>query len=951
MKSQFKFGFLVLFVLLISFSFFSFRDSGDYELINGKIIKRGEYKMYLKGHLVLKFKNQISPLSGNTFGIGTIDNILQQYKVNDLLQPHPLNPVVSKRMIGDEELAKIYMVKYDSDIDPFELASDVLSNNGNILDWAEPSFVYTQDYTPNDPIIAGQYHINRIMSFQAWDITRGDTSITIGIVDSGSDLDHPDLAANIKRNWLENPTNGIDDDANGYIDDWRGWDFYHNDNDPNVMSQEGDHGSHVSGCASQVTDNGVHGAGVGFKTKLLISKHTPDVGGTSLYNTDQGIIYCYQNGAKVINCSFGSSYYSAYSQQVVSTAWANGSIVVGSAGNEGLNIPRYPASYDNVVSSAATTSSDTKASFSNYHSSVDCCAPGDNILSTVWNNSYIGYSGTSMSAPITTGTIALIRASHPTWTPAQVVERLLLGVDSIYHLNPSYVGMLGTGRINAFKCVADKPILSLLSSMHTDSLYGNNDKVYDINEVIPIAVSMRNIWLTGNDVSIRLTTTDPNVEIVQDSVFVGNLAFYQSFSTTYANTFKVKAKPTCPFDKDVTFKIDYSNSAYTLNTANTITIRFRSGFATHTINNLKLSLTKDGAVGKKTEAYGNGLFIGSGTNNNIFEGGLLIGLNNTKVSDVCRRGASPANVSDTDFVALNAYSIITPGTVSNQDGTGKFNDDGAGTNKIGVEVSAYSYAFNTTNDQNYILIRYGIKNTTSSAINNLYAGLYMYFSPNGISTDNMATLDTLNKLGIVYNNTTPADYLGLAMMTNHTLNFRAINVTSEVLNGWTTAEKYTALSSNISSASYGPGRAGVVVSGGPFNLSPNQVEYVGFAVVHSGSIAGLKTNTQYAKTKYTSTIGIKNISSEIPAIYELSQNYPNPFNPATTIRFAIPKRDMVKIKVYDVLGKVVSELVNEQLNAGYYEINFNGQNLSSGLYFYRIETSGLIQTKKMLLVK
>jgi hypothetical protein len=511
--------------------------------------------------------------------------------------------------------------------------------------------------------------------------------------------------------------------------------------------------------------------------------------------------------------------------------------------------------------------------------------------------------------------------------------------------------MLGTGRINAFKCVADKPILSLLSSMHTDSVYGNNDKVYDIGEVIPIAVTMRNIWLAGNNVSIRLTTTDPNVELVQDSVYVGNLAFYQSFSTTYANTFKVKAKSSCPFDRDVVFKIDYSSSAYTLNTANSVTIRFRSGFATHTINNLKLSLTKDGAVGKKTEAYGNGLYIGSGTNNNIFEGGLLVGLSSTQVSDACRRGASPANVSDTDFVALNSYSIVTPGTVSNQDGTGKYNDNGAGTTKIGVEVSAYSYAFSTANNQNYIILKYGIKNTTSSTLNNLYAGLYIYYTPNGASTDNLSTLDTLNKLGIVYNNTTPTDYLGLAMMTNHNLNFRAVNVTNEVLNGWTSAEKFTALSTGISSASYGPGRAGVVVSGGPFNLSPNQVEYIGFAVVHSGTLAGLKTNTQYAKTKYTTTIGIKNISTEIPAKYELSQNYPNPFNPVTTIRFAIPKRDLVKIKVYDVLGKVVSELVNEQLDAGFYEVSFYGQSLSSGLYFYRIESSGLIQTKKMLLVK
>jgi len=950
MKSQFKFGFLVLSVLLISFSFFSFRDTGNYELINGEVIKRGEEKMYLKGHLVIKFKEQLTGINNNLFGINSLDNVLKKYEVKEIMHLHPVSRNQSKRFIGDEELAKIYMIKYNSSIDPFELASDVLNNNLLLLDWAEPSFVYTPDYIPNDPTVSAQYHISKIASYQAWDIVKGDTAITIGIVDSGSDLTHPDLSANMKRNWLENPTNGIDDDANGYIDDWHGWDFYYNDNDPNIYTQDNDHGSHVSGCASQVTDNGIHGAGIGFKTKLLICKHTADNGG-SLYYTDQGITYSFQNGAKVVNCSFGSSYYSAYSQQVINTAWANGTVVVGSAGNEGLNIPRYPASYDNVVSVAATNSSDTKASFSNYHSSVDVSAPGDNILSTVWKNSYIQYSGTSMSAPITSGTVALIKASHPSWTPTQIVDRLKLGVDSIYHLNPSYVGMLGTGRINAFKCVSDKSILSLTSYMHTDSIYGNNDKVYDINEVIPIAVTMKNIWLPGNDISIRMSSSDPDIEFVQDSVYIGNIASYQSFSTTYANTFKVKAKSTCPFDKDIVVKLTYSNNAFTLDGSNSITIRFRTGFVTHNINNLKLCLTRDGAVGKKAEAYGNGMFIGSGSANNIFEGGLLIGQSNTKVSDVCRRGSSPANKSDTDFVALNAYHLYTPGTTSSQDGTGKFNDDGAGSNKIGVEVNAYSYAFTTVNDQNYIILRYGIKNTTTSVLNNLYAGLFIYFIPNASATDNMGTLDTLNKLGIVYNNTSPTDYLGLAMLSNHSLNFKAINVTSEVLNGWTAQEKWDALSNGISVPSYGPGRAGFVVSAGPFNLSPNQVEYVGFAVLHSNTLSGLIANTQYAKTKYTTTIGIKNISTEIPGSFEMSQNYPNPFNPVTIFRFAIPKRDLVKIKVFDVLGKEVSVLVNEQLDAGYYEVSFGGQNLSSGLYFYRIESSGLIQTKKMLLVK
>ena len=319
------------------------------------------------------------------------------------------------------------------------------------------------DFTPNDPSVGSQYHIGRIMGYAAWDLCQGDTNVVIGIVDSGSDLDHPDLAANIKYNYLENPTNGIDDDNNGYVDDWRGWDFagadYHalsEDNDPNIVSSYCEHGSHVSGDASEVTNNGTGGAGIGFKCKLLISKHGADNDNTGggysyVYNTNAGLVYCYQNGVKVINCSFGSTSPSAYTQQVINDAWAAGVVICASAGNDGANVPRYPASYENVVSVASTTSSDTKSWFSNYHSTVDVCAPGSSIYSTLYNNSYAVFDGTSMSSPICAGTVALIRSKFPSYTPDQVVTKLKTSCDSIYNLNPGYLGLLGAGRINAYK--------------------------------------------------------------------------------------------------------------------------------------------------------------------------------------------------------------------------------------------------------------------------------------------------------------------------------------------------------------------------------------------------------------------------------------------------------------------------------------------------------------------
>lgn len=947
---------LIFVLVLLSFPFLSFRDNGGFKIIDGKVISKGYDTYYEVGKINIKFKDAISQASIDKFGLNNLDEYISKFNVSKIDQKHPLNSVVAKRKIGDEELSKIYQIVFEKSIDPMDFASELKNKFSGLLDWAEPSFVYKSDFIPNDPNTGSQYHLSKINAFQAWDLCQGDTNVIVGIVDSGTDFDHPDLQANLKTRWSE-PINGLDDDANGYVDDWRGWDFYGNDNDPSIMPNGNTHGSHVSGCASQVTNNGVHGAGIGFKVKIIMTKHTDDSNPESyLYNTDAGIVYCYQNGAKVINCSYGSASYSSYTQTVCTNAWNNGTIICGSAGNGdangiGQNWARYPASYDNVVSVAATNSTDTKTTFSNYHSTVDVSAPGESILSTYYNNTYEYLSGTSMSSPITAGTVALIRSKYPTWTVQQVLNRLLIGVDSIYDVNPTYVGLLGTGRINAFKCLSDYPILKITSVSHNDSIYGNNDKVYDIGEVIPIALTFKNTFIAGSNASIRLTTSDPNVEIIQDSVYIGSVPAFNSLNTTFANTFKVKAKSTCPFDRDVTFKVSNSSNCYTDNNANTFVLKFRQGFATHTKNNMKLALTSDGAIGKKVQSYGTGLLLGNGTTNQIYECGLMIGISNTQVSDVSRREQTPANVSDTDFVPLGAYTLTTPGIISAQDGNGKFNDNGAGANKIGVEITQQSFAFTGASDSNYILIRYSIKNNNAATLNNLYAGIFTFFSPNGTATSgNITRYNAANKLGYTYNTNISNPYLGVAMMnTNLNMNFKALPFI-DVINGFTTAEKWSTLSSGIANDSIGPGGSAFTLSAGPLTIPANQSAIIGFAILKGNDLMDLQNTVNTARVKYN-TVGINQISNLLPKKYELLQNYPNPFNPVTKINFAIPKNEFVNIKVYDVLGREIMTLVNEKMNAGYYEFSFDGSSLSSGMYFYKMTTNSYSDIKRMVLVK
>jgi hypothetical protein len=186
-------------------------------------------------------------------------------------------------------------------------------------------------------------------------------------------------------------------------------------------------------------------------------------------------------------------------------------------------------------------------------------------------------------------------------------------------------------------------------------------------------------------------------------------------------------------------------------------------------------------------------------------------------------------------------------------------------------------------------------------------------------------------------------------MTNHTLNFKPY-ASTEILNGFTTQEKWDGLSMGIVSDSIGPGGNAFTIAVGPLNLAPNQVETIGFAIISATDVADLINKNNTAKVKYAS-VGVKAISSEIPKEFSLGQNYPNPFNPVTNIQFGIPKNSFVTIKVFDLLGREVSVLVNEYKEAGSYDVNFNASGLSSGLYFYRIEAGSFKGIKRMVLLK
>ncbi|MCE3015072.1 MAG: S8 family serine peptidase [Pirellula sp.] len=318
-----------------------------------------------------------------------------------------------------------------------------------------PDFELTTQSIPNDPQFGSLWGLinygaqgglaNADINIEpAWALGTA-TNVVTAVIDTGVDYTHPDLAANIWSNTDEVAGNGIDDDGNGYIDDIRGWDFVSNDSDP--MDDNG-HGTHVAGTIGAVGDNGIGVTGVAWKASIMPLKFLDQSGSGSLSNAIKAIQYARVNGAKIINASWGGGGFSSALQSAISQFITSGGLFVAAAGNEATNndvTPSYPANYQGVISVGASTRTDTRASFSNFGTSVDVFAPGQSILSTLPGNRYGSLSGTSMATPQVAGALALLWGQNPTLTATTISQALINNTDNILRALNSTHGRINVG--------------------------------------------------------------------------------------------------------------------------------------------------------------------------------------------------------------------------------------------------------------------------------------------------------------------------------------------------------------------------------------------------------------------------------------------------------------------------------------------------------------------------
>jgi len=476
-----------LFILLVGYNSASGQVSAAPEPIKERATNQ-QNAAYWDNQIYVVFENNV-PIFWNkndlfleASTIPELANIIEEYNIKQVRN--------SYHFYDHEILSRTLRVYFD-ETNKIDQLLEKLNNDPRIY-LAEKIPIDRKTFVPNDNSYNSQWHLQKINAELAWDLEKGSNTINVAVVDDAVEVNHPDLVGNIQS----------------------GWDAAHWDNDPSPPSNNSnfDHGTHVAGIVAASTNNTIGVASLGYYINIIPVKVTFDWLPDAFVMGPVGIVWASANGADIINCSWGSRYYSFVNSIAVAVAISNGCIVVAAAGNDNNTQKHYPAAYSNVISVASSTSNDSKSSFSTYGSWVDVTAPGSSIYSTTINSSYGNKSGTSMASPMVASLMGLVWSAKPNASRQQVINAVLNSAAPL-----SWSGG-GSGRIDAFAAV--------------QAIIGTVPNNVNTVSTFPFSSSFEtglDLWVQSNDDDIdwtRRTGSTPSSSTGPTSASDGNYYMY-----------------------------------------------------------------------------------------------------------------------------------------------------------------------------------------------------------------------------------------------------------------------------------------------------------------------------------------------------------------------------------------------------------------------------------------
>ncbi|MFD1469472.1 S8 family peptidase [Hymenobacter caeli] len=870
----------------------------------------------IPGRLVVKLRPGGAPAA--------LAGALRQLGATDWQQkfPHALPQDLEKP--GAVDLLAVYQLAVPPGL-ALARARAVLLGTG-VVEYVEPLYVRQPLYQPNDPLAdsalavgaQGQYYLKTIRAYRAWDVVRGDSTLVIGITDGGVRLTHEDLRHQVKHNYAD-PVNGVDDDHDGYVDNFTGWDLADNDNDAG-FDPAIDHGSLVAGVATAQADNGRGIAGAGFNCRFLplnIYPNTPN-GAFAGY---EAIVYAADHGCQVINMSWGGAGgYSRFEQDVCTYAAVNrDAVLVAAAGNTNADLLFYPASYDHVLSVSGVDYADRKSPNATYSRRLDLVAPGIDILTTygyLGTNSsgppdadYIAVGGTSFAAPLVGAAALLVRQRFPAYTAAQVAAQLRQTADPVDAVpgNAPYAGRLGSGRLNVYRAV----VAPAREVRVTAAAFDPVRRAYAPGTALRLAATVQNLLLPVADVTVTLSSLSPYVAVTQGSFAVGSLATLATADNAAAPFALAVAATGVPLNTLATLRYRISGAGG-YQTDQYVDLLLNPDYVTLDAGDLHLSVTSRGKLGYDDLAA----TLGEGASYQddvplLSEGGLLLATSPTRVADRLR--STGANTRQS-FFSTAQLAARPAGPRADQQFQGTFQDTvpaaGAAARSVGVRVRQRAYAWATAPRQNFVVLEYTLRNLTADTLKPLCAGLFMDWDLPGAPGRNVAAYDTARALGYCYDPVASRVFAGVQLLRGGAPAVYSLDNNApagspvRLADGFSPAEKYLTVSSGTARAQRTAGLptgadVSQVVGTRLAHLAPGDSVVAAFAVLAARTLPELQAAADAARLAYATLLPARATAAKLGFAV-----YPNP----TTgpLRVELPTGfGLTEIQMLNALGQTV----------------------------------------------